>query len=162
MTTRKAVTVNSNYHVAFGGARYSVPFTYANKSVEVVATKDTLAVGDDGQRIAMHQRVREGQSPWSTKQSHMPESHREFLTWNGERFRAEAAEVGPSCSEVMASMLTSHRVERQAHRSCKGADIARQNAWASHAGAGMREGAVIHEEPQLQDREVGDTDHHRR
>ena len=119
MTTRKAVTVNSNYHVAFGGAWYSVPFTYANKSVEVVATKDTVAVVADGQRIAMHQRVREGQSPWSTKQSHMPESHREFLAWNGERFRAEAAEVGPSCSEVMASMLTSHRVEQQAYRSCK-------------------------------------------
>ena len=59
MTTRKAVTVNSNYHVAFGGAWYSVPFTYANKSVEVVATKDTVAVVADGQRIAMHQRVRE-------------------------------------------------------------------------------------------------------
>ena len=58
MTTRKAVTVNSNYHVAFGGAWYSVPFTYANKSVEVVATKDTVAVVADGQRIAMHQRVR--------------------------------------------------------------------------------------------------------
>ena len=54
MTTRKAVTVNSNYHVAFGGAWYSVPFTYANKSVEVVATKDTVAVVADGQRIAMH------------------------------------------------------------------------------------------------------------
>lgn len=120
MTTRKAVTVNSNYHVAFGGAWYSVPFTYANKSVEVVATKDTVAVVADGQRIAMHQRVREGQSPSSTKQSHMPESHREFLAWNGERFRAEAAEVGPSCSEVIASILTSHRVEQQAHRSCKG------------------------------------------
>ena len=119
MTTRKAVTVNSNYHVAFGGAWYSVPFTYANKSVEVVATKDTVAVVADGQRIAMHQRVREGQSPWSTKQSHMPESHREFLAWNGERFRAEAAEVGPSCSEVIASMLASHRVEQQAYRSCK-------------------------------------------
>ena len=85
MTTRRAVTVNSNYHVAFDGAWYSVPFTYANKSVEVVATKDTVAVIADGQRIAMHQRVREGQSPWSTKQSHMPESHREFLAWNGER-----------------------------------------------------------------------------
>lgn len=120
MTTRKAVTVNSNYHVAFGGAWYSVPFTYANKSVEVVATKDTVAVVADSQRIAMHQRVREGQSPSSTKQSHMPESHREFLAWNGERFRAEAAEVGPSCSEVMASILTSHRVEQQAHRNCKG------------------------------------------
>lgn len=120
MTTRRAVTVNSNYHVAFGGAWYSVPFTYANKSVEVVATKDTVAIIADGQRIAMHQRVREGQSPWSTKQSHMPESHREFLAWNGERFRAEAAEVGPSCSEVMASMLASHRVEQQAYRSCKG------------------------------------------
>lgn len=68
----------------------------------------------------MHQRVREGQIPWSTKQSHMPESHREFLAWNGKRFRAEAAEVGPSCSEVMASMLTLHRVEQQAYRSCKG------------------------------------------
>lgn len=120
MTTRKAVAVNSNYHVAFGGAWYSVPFTYANKPVEVAATKDTVAVVADGQRIAMHQRVREGRSPWSTKQSHMPESHRELLAWNGERFRAEAAEAGPSCSEAMASMLTSHRVEQQGHRSCKG------------------------------------------
>ena len=120
MTTRKTATVNSNYHVDFDGAWYSVPFTYASRVVEVVATKDAVAVVADGQRIAMHQRVREGQSPWSTKPSHMPENHREFLAWNGERFRSEAAKVGPSCSEVMASILASHRVEQQAYRSCKG------------------------------------------
>lgn len=119
-TTRKAVTINSNYHAAFEGAWYSVPFTYANKSAEIVATKDTVSVYAEGQRIAMHQRVREGQNPWSTKQSHMPEGHREFLAWNGQRFRAEAAKVGPSCSEVMASILASHRIEQQAYRSCKG------------------------------------------
>lgn len=120
MTTRKSATVNSSYHVAFDGAWYSVPFTYANRPVEVVATKDTVAVIADGQRIAMHQRVREGQNPWSTRQSHMPESHREFLAWNGERFRSEAAKVGPHCSEVMESILASHKTEQQAYRSCKG------------------------------------------
>ncbi len=120
MTTRKAATVNSNYHVAFDGAWYSVPFTYANKAVEVVATKDTVAIIADGQRVAMHPRVREGQNPWSTKQSHMPENHRDYLARSGERFRSEAAKVGPSCLEVMASILASHRVEQQAYRSCKG------------------------------------------
>ena len=120
MTTRKTATVNSNYHVAFDGAWYSVPFTFANRAVEVIATKDSVAIAADGQRIAMHQRVREGQNPWSTKQSHMPENHREYLAWNGDRFRAEAAKVGPSCSEVMSSILASHRIEQQAYRSCKG------------------------------------------
>ena len=120
MTTRKAATANSNYHVAFDGAWYSVPFTYANKAVEVVATKDTVAIIADGQRVAMHPRVREGQNPWSTKQSHMPENHRDYLARNGERFRSEAVKVGPSCLEVMASILASRRVEQQAYRSCKG------------------------------------------
>lgn len=39
MVTRKTATVNFNYHVAFGGSWYSVPFSYVKREVEVCATK---------------------------------------------------------------------------------------------------------------------------
>ena len=52
MVTRKPATVNFNYHVAFGGAWYSVPFQYVKRDVTVVATARSVSIVCDGRRIA--------------------------------------------------------------------------------------------------------------
>ena len=57
MVTRKAATVNFNYHVAFDGGWYSVPFSFVRREVEVCATKSAVWVVCDGERIAMHRRL---------------------------------------------------------------------------------------------------------
>jgi len=57
MVTCKDATVNFNYHVAFGGAWYSVPFQYVKRTVTVVATARSVSVMCEGRRIAIHERA---------------------------------------------------------------------------------------------------------
>ena len=119
MVTRKEATVNFNYHVAFGGAWYSVPFQYVKRTVTVVATPRSVSVMCDGKRIAIHERaLRKGD--YKTNPNHMPDAHRDYAEWNGGRFRRWAAEVGESTERVVDAILKSRKVEQQSYRSCRG------------------------------------------
>ena len=119
MVTRKDATVNFNYHVAFGGAWYSVPFQYVKRAVTVVATARSVSVTCDGKRIAIHERaLRKGD--YKTNPEHMPDAHRDYAEWNGARFRRWAAEVGESTEKAVDAILRSRKVEQQSYRSCRG------------------------------------------
>ena len=119
MVTRKEATVNFNYHVAFGGAWYSVPFQYVKRTVTVAATAKSVSVTCDGRRIAIHERAqRKGE--YRTNPEHMPDAHRDYAEWNGARFRRWAAEIGESVEMVVDAILKSRNVEQQSYRSCRG------------------------------------------
>ena len=120
MVLRKAATVDFTYHVPFDGSWYSVPFNYVRREVEVCATRTAVWVNCDGERIATHRRLRGPRGSYSTCRQHMPESHRDFVEWDGARFRAWAAEIGPSCAAAMDAILGSRKVEQQSYRSCRG------------------------------------------
>lgn len=87
MTARKELTVNFNYHVCFDGAWYSVPFEFVKRAVAVAATARTVSVMADGRRIAIHGRARR-RGEYRTNPDHMPDAHRDYAEWNGERFRS--------------------------------------------------------------------------
>ena len=54
-----------------------------------------------------------------TDPGHMPEAHRDFVAWDGDRFRRWAAEVGPDTERVVDGILRSRRVEQRSYRSCR-------------------------------------------
>lgn len=119
MSTRKEATVNFNYHVAFGGAWYSVPFQYVKRAVAVVATPGSVSVMCDGKRIAIHERaLRKGD--YRTNPNHMPGARRDYAEWNGGRFRKWAAEIGGSTEKAVDAILSSRKVEQRSCRSCRG------------------------------------------
>ena len=74
----------------------------------------------DGERIAMHGRLRGPKGSYSTNPGHMPDSHRDFVEWDGNRFRRWAGEIGPSCEAVVDGILKSRKIEQQSYRSCRG------------------------------------------
>ena len=120
MVTRKTSTVNFNYHVTFDGGWYSVPFSYVRREVEVCATKTAVWVVCDGERIAMHKRLHGPKGSYSTNPDHMPDAHRDFAEWNGERFREWARKIGPSCEAAVDAILKSRKIEQQSYRACRG------------------------------------------
>lgn len=120
IVVRKTATVQFNYHVVFEGMYYSVPFCYARREVEVCATKSAVWVVCDGERIAIHKRLHGSKGSYSTNPEHMPEAHRDFVEWNGERFRKWACEIGPACEAVIDAILNSRKIEQQAYRPCRG------------------------------------------
>lgn len=116
---RKRVTVNFNYHICFEGIWYSVPFSYVKREVEVQANTRSVAIYGDGKRIAMHKRVYSPKGSYSTNPEHMPDAHRDYLEWNGNRFRRWADTIGPSTRHVIDAILSSRKIEQQTYRSCR-------------------------------------------
>ena len=117
---RKAATVNFSYHVSFDGRWYSVPSSYVKREVEVCATKSAVWIVCDGQRIASHKRNHGPKGSYSTVKEHMPDAHRDFIEWDGDRFRRWARKIGPFCESVIEAILASHKIEQQSYRSCRG------------------------------------------
>lgn len=50
----------------------------------------------------------------------MPEDHKKYVQWNGDRFIRWAENIGPSTAIVIRAILSSHKVEQQAYKSCMG------------------------------------------
>ena len=116
----KQATVLFNYHVSHEGMLYSVPYEYIGKKVDLRITDKMVEIFFSHSRIASHQRLYGRKGQYSTQQEHMPEDHQKYLSWNGDRFRRWALQIGENTLRVVESLLTSRQVEQQAYRGCMG------------------------------------------
>ena len=116
----KQATVQFNYHIAVDGMYYSVPYQYIKDKVDVRVTDSTIEIFYHHERIASHRRLYGRAGQYSTITEHMPEDHRKYLEWNGDRFRRWADQIGSNTRKVIDSILSSGKVEQQSYRSCMG------------------------------------------
>lgn len=116
----KIATVQFNYHISVDKMSYSVPYQYIKNKVDVRITETTIEIFSNHNRIASHRRLYGRPGQYSTVTEHMPDSHKKYLEWNGDRFRRWATQIGTNTYEVVNAMLTSGRVEQQSYRSCMG------------------------------------------
>jgi hypothetical protein len=81
-------------------------------------TKRLVEVFFSGNRIASHPRrsIRPGQ--YSTYEEHMPKNHREYVSWNGERFLNWAGNIGEHTKTVVQLFLSRNQVEQQGYKAC--------------------------------------------
>ena len=115
-----SATVQFNYHISHYGMLYSVPHEFIKKKVEIRSTASIVEIFFKGERIATHKRLYGRKGQYSTIEEHMPENHKSYLEWNGDRFRNWAAKIGPSTAKVINQILASAKVEEQSYRSCMG------------------------------------------
>ena len=73
---------------------YSVPYEYIKRKVDVRITDKTIEIFYNHNRIASHRRLYGRKGQYSTVTEHMPESHQQYLEWNGDRFRKWAERIG--------------------------------------------------------------------
>ena len=116
----KTSTVQFNYHIALDGMYYSVPYQYIKKQVESRLTDTAVEVFYGHERIASHARLRGRPGQYSTVKAHMPEDHREYLEWDGERFRRWASGIGEKTAAVIDALLGAGPAEQQSYRACMG------------------------------------------
>lgn len=116
----KKATVQFNYHIAFDGMMYSVPFSCIGKKVDVRATDGMVEVFCGAERLASHRRLHGRKGQYSTQDAHMSQGHQHYLKWNGDRFRQWARRIGGHTLRVVDALLRSFRVEQQSYRSCMG------------------------------------------
>src|SRR5665811_1622165 len=101
-TNGVAGKVGPDIHVKVGPALYSVPWRLIGQQVHARSTATMVQVVHEGQVVATHVRRERGRS---TTVAHYPPEriafHMRTPTW----CRHAAQEVGPSCGEVIATLL---------------------------------------------------------
>ena len=111
--------VNIDYHVAYDGNWYSVPYALVGQSVELRSTITTLEIVDRGKRVASHLRSR-GQNQAVTQDGHRPKSHQAHLEWTPSRIVNWAATMGASTAQLVQRILDDKPHPEMGYRACLG------------------------------------------
>lgn len=111
--------VNIDYHVAFDGNWYSVPYTLTGEAVEVRSTPATVEIFHRGRRVASHLRSRE-RNKAIAQHEHRPRSHQAHLEWPPSRMIDWAAKVGPCTAQLVQRMLDDKPHPEMGYRACLG------------------------------------------
>ena len=111
--------VNIDYHVAFDGNWYSVPYTLTGEAVEVRSTPSTVEIFHRGKRIASHLRGRD-RNKSVTQHEHRPRSHQAHLEWPPSRMVQWAGQVGPNTAQLVQRMLDDKPHPEMGYRACLG------------------------------------------
>ena len=114
---RKA-KVHRDWHIQIDTIKYSVPYVFAGRGVDVRIVGDTLDVLADGDVIATHQRGRH-RNRYVTDPEHAP-AYLEDQTglWTRAYFLRQAAKAGPGTVTALTRLLDSKTIEAQGFRSC--------------------------------------------
>ena len=112
-----------NYHVAWDGFYYSVPYTLYKQMVTLRISGNVIEILDEnGDRVATHEHRYSG-SRYVTILEHMPPNHRhqaKFNGFDGRRYSDWAKKIGESATTVIDKLLNQQAAEEQAYRSCMG------------------------------------------
>jgi hypothetical protein len=110
-------TIQPDYLIAVGNCKYSVPYEFIGKEVEIRTTEKSIEVFFCNNRIASH--VRRAYSPDPVYvPEHIPENHRKYLAYNTDSFLEWAENAGTSTLLVVKNFLYMHKVEQQGYRTC--------------------------------------------
>ena len=111
-------TVLLDYTVTDGLNKYSVPYDLIGESVSVRVTRDTVEVFFHGNRVAVHPREASRKRDPVMITSHMPENHRQYLTYTKDDFQSWASTIGPNTEKVVRFFLESGKAPEQGFKSC--------------------------------------------
>jgi transposase len=115
--------VPDNYHVAWDGFYYSVPYTLYKQTVTLRISGNVIEILDEnGDRVATHEHRYSG-SRYVTILEHMPPNHQHQVKFNGfdgRRYSDWAQKIGENTTAVIDRLLKQQAVEEQAYRSCMG------------------------------------------
>ena len=117
VTWRKA-KVHRDWHIQLDTIKYSVPYRFTGRSVDVRIIGTAIEVLADGQIIAAHHQGRH-RNGYVTDPEHAP-PHYESVAglWTRGYFLRQGAKVGPSTVTALTRLLDGKAIEAQGYRSC--------------------------------------------
>ena len=106
-------SVNIDYHVVFEYNRYSCPYQYAKKKVDLRVTDTKVEIYSGSDRITTHNRFAAGRkNQYSTHPEDMPEKFK-FTPWNEERIQKWASSIGTYTCEVVERIFQTVVIKEQ-------------------------------------------------
>jgi len=107
--------VHIDCHVAFETNRYSAPYSYVGKSVDIRATDLLVEIYFNSERICTHKRLPSyAKYQWSTEESHMSD-HFQNPQWDDDRILNWASTIGPNTSTVINRIFNSVKIKEQGY-----------------------------------------------
>ena len=110
-------TIQPDYLITVGNCKYSVPYEFIGKEVEIRTTEKSIEVFYHNNRVASHVRRAYSPDPFYVPE-HMPESHRKYLAYNTDSFLDWAGRTGTCTLLVVKNFLHMHKVEQQGYKTC--------------------------------------------
>ena len=111
-------TVLLDYTVTDGLNKYSVPYDLIGEVVSVRMTREMIEVFFHHNRVAVHPRECSRKRDPIMVTAHMPENHRQYLSYTKDDFQSWAASMGPNTEKVVRFFLESGRAPEQGFKSC--------------------------------------------
>lgn len=115
----KKAKLQFNYHVAYNGHDYSVPYVFIGKELDIKATYNLIEIYCGGQRICTHARNNQAHG-YTTVAEHMPKSHQKYLEWTPDRILKYAGKYGESVKAMVEQIMGTRKFPEQAYKSCLG------------------------------------------
>ena len=110
--------VNVDYHVVVDFHRYSVPYQYIGRSVDVHLTDTTVELFCSNMRIASHRRSH-NRNGFTTVKDHMPSTHLQ-AQWQAKEFLVKASRHGAQTVKLIGAVIENRSVPEQSFRACMG------------------------------------------
>ncbi len=107
--------VNLDFHVVFEKNRYSCPYQYARKTVDLRVTDTTVEIYYRDNRIATHNRFAAGRkNQYSTHPEDMPEQFK-VGPWDDERIKNWASAIGPYTAKAINRIFDGVSIKEQGY-----------------------------------------------
>jgi transposase len=107
--------VNLDCHVVYAKNRYSCPYQYVGKSVDLKISDSTVEIWGKGQRLATHAKFPDYVSNrYSTHEEDMPSQFNQ-PEWDEVRIRKWAASIGSNVAEVVGRIFASVKIKEQGY-----------------------------------------------
>lgn len=110
-------TVNLDCHVVYKTNRYSAPYKYVGKKVDLKVTESLVEIYYKSERICSHKKKPDyAKYKWSTNEEHMPDQFN-HTNWDDKRIKKWASSVGLCTGEVIDRIFVSVRIKEQGYNS---------------------------------------------
>ena len=110
-------SVNLDCHVAYKKNRYSVPYQYVGKKVDLKVSDSVLEIYFKGERISTHKKLPDYiQYGWSTHSEDMPDQFQK-PEWDDIRIKNWAYSIGNNTGEVIDRIFSKVKVKEQGYNS---------------------------------------------
>ena len=107
--------VNIDYHIVFEHNRYSCPYQYVNKKVDLRITDTTVEIYYGEQRLTTHNRFSAGRkNQYSTHMEDMPDKFK-FSPWDDLRIKSWAEAIGPYTSKAIDRIFEDVSIKEQGY-----------------------------------------------
>lgn len=108
-------SVNIDFHVVFEYNRYSCPYQYAKKKVDLRVTDTTVEIYYNDVRLATHNRFPAGRkNQYSTHAEDMPDKFK-FTPWDDVRIKSWAKSIGKYTAEAIHRIFASVAIKEQGY-----------------------------------------------